>query len=350
MRIEEIRRDIEEVDRSIIELLAKRLKLVEEIAKLKQAKNMSIVDDIREVELKLFWRKSASMYCIPLDLVDQMFSLILSYSKDVQLKSTVYNSCPTDRGGIAIVGYGKMAQALGTILIRGGYSVTVTGKDQGKANILAKTLGCKASSIGEAIQDNKYVVLALSMEAFKSGFIDGVVKHMSGKIVMDILSAKSWVFKYLERLSKDRQFHYVSTHPLFGPSTTAVGQKIVLMPSETGSEVLEEVVLLWRCVGLDTVIAEYEEHEKAMAIVQVLTHLLLTVFQLSAEELSKKLDVSYVKFSTPTFREITAVVLRLSGIRDTILEIQKNNIFTPLVYEVVLNVVNNLVAQLGGDR
>lgn len=351
MEINDIRKRIEDIDRHIVELLAERLKLSEEVAKIKLRRGVNIVDDAREVELRLLWRRFAVIYNIPLDFIEQIFSVVLNYSKNIQLKTLTDNICTRDKSisnSITIVGYGRMAQALGTLLAKY-YDVTITGRDLGKADALAKAIGCKANILKMALQEGRYIVLALSPEAFEDSFILRIAENVYEKIVMDILSAKGKLFKQLEELSRKYQFHYISTHPLFGPSTPAIGQKIVLTPSETGKDVIDEVTTLWRCAGLDVIIAELEEHEKAMAVVQVLTHLLLLIFEYSIEELSKKLNINYMKFSTPTFREIVTIMNRLNEIKDVVFEIQKNNAFSALVHKVFLDIVSKIVPQLG-DR
>lgn len=352
MELDEARKRIEDIDRRIVELLAERLRLAEEIAKTKLVKGLNIVDDAREVELRLMWRKLAAAYGVPLELIERVFDCVLSYSKEVQFRILDSRMCKPENsiGSVAILGYGRMAQALGKLLVRGGYSVVVTGRDVDRAKSLANTIGCGFGTVEEVLRGCRYVLLALSPKAFEEGFVDGIAKDLSGKVVMDILSAKGRIFRYLEELSKLRQFHYVSTHPLFGPSTPAQGQKIVLIPSETGTTVLNDVVKLWKCCGLDVVIASFEEHEKAMAIVQVLTHLVLLAFEHSANVLSEKLGVNHVRFSTPTFKEVMAIVTRLNEIRDVVIEIQKNNLFSPFVHKVLLDTLSNLVSSLGGDK
>lgn len=350
MSLEETRRRIEEIDKNIVELISKRLKLVEEIAKIKARGGLGIVDDMREVELKILWRRYATSYGVPLSLVERIFSVLLSYSKDIQFNVVTNRECYEHAkacGAIAIIGYGRMARALGMLLVNKGYEVIISGRDIGKAKALAKDVGCIASRLDDALRNSRYVLLTLSPRAFEERFIDKIAGELHEKIVMDILSAKGSIYKHLEELSKIHHFYYISVHPLFGPSTPAAGQKIVLIPSETGTEFVNEVVKLWKCASLDPLVTSFEEHEKAMSIVQVLTHLLILVFEASLNELSRKLSVDYIKFSTPTFKEFLAITFRLDEIRDVVLEIQKNNIFSPLVRETVLEIVKRVISQLG---
>lgn len=350
MSLGEVRKRIEDIDRHIVELVSERLKLAEEIAKIKIREGLSGVDDLREVELKVLWRKYAASHSIPLALAEQILSTLLSYSKDAQFKvlaNDVCNEYPRKCRAITIVGYDKMAQALGSLLVSKGYSVIVSSRDLDKAEALAKDIGSVASKLDNALVSSRYIVLALQPKEFEELFVNEIAKDLREKVVIDILLAKRGAYRRLEELSKTHQFHYVSAYPLFGPTTPAIGQKIVLIPSETGTMFIDEVVMLWRCAGLDTVVTSFEEHEKATAIVQVLTHLLILLFELSIDELSRKLNVNYVKFSTPTFKELLTTTVELSEMKDVMLELQRNNVFSSLVRKTVLEVLMKILSQLG---
>ncbi|MEM1541654.1 MAG: bifunctional chorismate mutase/prephenate dehydrogenase [Ignisphaera sp.] len=350
MDIAEIRKKIDDIDRQIIELLSRRLELVKSIAEHKRSYGLSINDEAREIDLSIKWRKLAATYGVPPDLVEQILEEILKHSKKLQLdviKSI--DGCRSVYGArVAIVGYGKMGKALGSQIIRRGFEVVITGRDIDKAKTVARELGCSAIELEKALTTCNHIILALSLQAYLDGFVDIIARHMSGKIVMDILSSKNLVYEYVEKLSHVYGFAYVSTHPLFGPSTSAYGQKIAVIPSGSGKDVLEDVVDFWRCVGLDPVVVSYEEHEKAMAVVQVLTHMLILLFQLGVEELSKELGIDPLKLSTPTFRELTAISIRLNEIKDVVYEIQKNNSFSPLVHEKIFVLFRKIVERLGG--
>lgn len=343
MDLTELRKQIDEVDQQIIELLAKRLLLVKNIAIIKQSSGLNINDGRREVELVVRWRKLAASYGLPLEFVEQILKTVLDFSKKIQLDASTLDYTYKDRNNVVIVGYGKMGKSLGAQILRSGFNVILTGRNIEKAENVAREINCKAMEIEEALPKADYIILALSLQAYSNKFVDTIAKFMSKKIVMDILSSKSWVYKHLEELSTLNKFFYISTHPLFGPFTPLLGQKIVIIPSSTGKEVLNDVINFWRCVGLDPVISSYEEHEKSMAVVQVLPHLQLIIFQLAVDELSRELDVDPMKFSTPTFKELTAICKRLSEIKDTIYEIQKNNIFSAFVHEKIDKLLHQVI-------
>lgn len=350
MDINEVRKQIDDVDEEIVKLIAKRISLIKTIAKIKASLNQSVADDSRDVELIVKWRKLSTLHGVPWELAEQILKEILVYSKKIQLNIIAENVCHSYREAVVVVGYGRMGKSLAIQMIRKGLEVVVAGRSDEKAEAMAKEVGCNAKPLDEAVSMGRYIILAVPPQAYEEKFVESIAEKLGEKIVMDILSSKSWIYSYLEELSLKHRFYYVSTHPLFGPSTPAEGQKIIVIPSRTGRDVLAEVVNFWRCLELDPVIATYEEHEKAMAVVQVLTHLHILLFQLAVEELSKDLNIDPLKFSTPTFKEFTAIVKRLDEIKDVLYEIQRSNPFSPLVYDKVVKSIQYIRGKIYGVK
>ncbi|MEL9940693.1 MAG: bifunctional chorismate mutase/prephenate dehydrogenase [Ignisphaera sp.] len=324
-----LREEIDRIDDEIAELIGKRIELVKRIAELKRRRGVAITDIEREAEVILKWRKRLAKHGVPTDVATSIARDIIASSKVVEIKAMVVNP-PKDRG-ICIVGYGAMAKTLVLSFKNEGYRITITGRDVEKATAVGRELGVDAKPIHSALDCCSISILALSMDAFTSGFIDSIAGYMKGKIVMDILSSKQRVFKHLESLSKDIGFRYISTHPLFGPYSSPTGEKVVLIPSETGYSAIDEAMSLWLSIGVEPVVATLDEHEKAMAVVQTLTHFLLMAYSKAVEKLSKEMGVDVTRFATPTFRDVYAVVARLKKICNTVEEIQREN---PYAHEI----------------
>jgi 8-hydroxy-5-deazaflavin:NADPH oxidoreductase len=89
-------------------------------------------------------------------------------------------------GTITIIGTGNMARAIGTLAVAGGNTIEVMGRDQAKADDLAKALGGGATA-GEwgAVPAGDIVVTALLAE----GVVPVVVEYgdaLAGKVIVDI--------------------------------------------------------------------------------------------------------------------------------------------------------------------
>jgi len=89
-------------------------------------------------------------------------------------------------GSITIIGTGNMARTIGTLAIAGGNTVEVMGRDQGKADDLARALGggATAGSWG-AVPAGDIVITAL----LYTGVVPVVVEYgdaLAGKVIVDI--------------------------------------------------------------------------------------------------------------------------------------------------------------------
>ncbi len=96
---------------------------------------------------------------------------------------------------VTITGTGNMARAIGTRLVKGGHTVTITGRDSVEAAELAKELsgaavkGATAKSVlFDAPLKDEVVVLALQYPATVS-IVEQYGNQLAGKIVVDIMNS-----------------------------------------------------------------------------------------------------------------------------------------------------------------
>lgn len=81
MNLEELRIQMDAINREIIELFAKRLKVAIEIAKIKKVENLPVYDPVREEKQKAMLREIAEKTGISPEVIDEIFTLLVEYSK-----------------------------------------------------------------------------------------------------------------------------------------------------------------------------------------------------------------------------------------------------------------------------
>jgi chorismate mutase len=84
MKIEDLRNDIDRIDDTIIELLATRKAISQEIGKLKKKEGKSIVDDKREKEIIQRLKDKAKENDLDAQFVEEVYNIILSNSREAQ--------------------------------------------------------------------------------------------------------------------------------------------------------------------------------------------------------------------------------------------------------------------------
>lgn len=87
MCLNKFRKQIDCIDVELIDLLAKRLKVVEKLAKYKNANKCHLVDKKREKEVMDNVKKKASEYGLNAFFVEELFRLIMRNSIDIQDKN-----------------------------------------------------------------------------------------------------------------------------------------------------------------------------------------------------------------------------------------------------------------------
>ena len=340
--VEKLRKEIDEVDEEIVQLIHRRLEIAKKIGLAKRKIGAPIRDLAREIEVEDRWIKLSREKNIPEDLAREVARLLIRYSLAVQ------GTLITRSRRIALIGYGAMAKILGEIMKLAGHHVMIGGRDSIKARNLAEIIGCSYGEPKDIISEGDYVVLALSREAFSSGYVDDLAIHMRYKIVMDILSAKTEIYEKMVLSSKKHRFSYISTHPLFGPTSFPYGETIVLIPGNSAGEVLEEVVVFWSSIGLVPIVAGYDEHERAMAVVQVIPHLYMLALSEAIDMLSKRYGIEYRMFMTHNMKKIDEIIERIRHNIEVVREIQVHNKYASEAREAGVQKLVEIAGMFGG--
>ncbi len=93
----------------------------------------------------------------------------------------------TESAKIAIIGLGKIGQAIATNLVKGNHSVILASRDLEKAKTFSKTFGRlgTAKEISAAIREADIIVPALYFNSLKE-FFQAYSKELAGKIIVDV--------------------------------------------------------------------------------------------------------------------------------------------------------------------
>lgn len=334
--IEALRKEIDKIDEELIKLISSRFELVRKIGELKRERNLPLTDEERENKVRVKWLLLGKKYGLPESFIEAFLPLLFSYAKLLEINSS-------KKRRIVILGYGGMAKSFASLFKLSSQEVVITGRNLEKARKLADEFNFVTMDVMNAVKWGEFIIGTFPPSALFSDLSLKVYSNIKGKIFMDISSSKKSIFSFIEEKSLKEGFIYVSLHPLFGPYTYPVGEKIVIIPSRSSDDVtIQEIVKFFRDVGLSPIISTLEEHEKAMAIVQVLPHFYLLGLTQSIEKLSKELDVNFENYQTTNFREIYKVIKRISEIKDVILEIQYLNPYAEKAREVGVRELNNL--------
>jgi len=171
---------------------------------------------------------------------------------------------------LGLIGYGQFGR-LAAGLLAPMFDIVVFDTSADAADIVAQ--GLRAGSLADAAAC-QVVVVAVPVAAMPSVF-QAIAPHLKpGALVVDVGSVKAlpvkWMLEFLPA-----HVDIVATHPLFGPQSARTGlegQPLVICPVR--GERHQRIFQLAQEMGLAPTITTPEEHDKEMAYVQALTHLI----------------------------------------------------------------------------
>ena len=280
-----LRARIDAIDHELIELLARRMGVVSELSQVKRAEGLRVRDSARERVILDDRAEYGARHDLSRELIESIFRVIMQASREHQAELKVEVPIQVEPKTIAIIGgEGAMGRRLAEMFRGLGHQV------------LSADLGTALSAI-EAAQQADVTLIAVPIRA-TAQVIDAVGPHVPEHgLLMDVTSLKQ---APLAQMLRATRASVLGTHPMFGPGVhTLQGQRVVLCQGR-GSAWAEWAEQNLRACGLAVSHASAEEHDRAMAFVQVLTHFQTQVLGLTLARVGGKLEDS-LRFTSPAY-------------------------------------------------
>jgi len=193
---------------------------------------------------------------------------------------------------LGIIGSGAFGAFMAKHLVPH-FALSLYDTSPGKAARLAKKLGAKSLDLRQlALSD--IVVIAVPVQK-----IEGVLKQLApmlkpGTLVLDVASVKLKPIRQMKRILP-QSVDILGTHPLFGPQTGKNGIKglNIVLCDVRGKRAACVGLFLRKKLGLTVHQATPEVHDRELAYVQGLTHMLMKVVV--------ALDLPRFRFTTKTY-------------------------------------------------
>jgi chorismate mutase/prephenate dehydrogenase len=284
--LDALRARIDALDHDLLALLARRRALVADVAQWKRRHHYPIRDADRERAVLADRRARALALDLPTGEVDALFRLLLRASRDQQAVLRAEMPLEVDARQIVIVGgRGRMGRVLSAMFGDLGHGVHALDLDDAPEDRAARLVAADVVVIAVPIADTLSV-------------IDGVGPYVrEDGLLMDITSVKSApLARMLERTSAS----VIGTHPMFGPGVHSLqGQRVVLCAGrgDTWAAWVRQQLL---ASGLVLTECSAEQHDRLMAVVQVLTHFQTQVFGATLARLGLPLSES-LRVTSPAY-------------------------------------------------
>ena len=280
-----LRAMIDALDRDLLQVAARRMALVAEVAAYKRLHGLHVRDPQREREVIEDRVRRADELGLPRGEVESIFRLLLRASRDHQsaLRAEVAPDA-TSRTVAVIGGRGRIGQVLVRLFEDLGHSVIVADLDT-ELRPAEAAEAAEVTVVSVPIAVTEQVIRAVGPHVPEHG------------LLMDVTSIKA---SPVAAMLEATRASVVGTHPMFGPSVhTLQGQRVVVCRAR-GDAWADWVAQAFVARGLVVTETTPEQHDRAMSVVQVLTHFQTQVQGLTLARLGLPLDET-LRFTSPAY-------------------------------------------------
>lgn len=292
IRLAQLREGIDELDSQLVDILAKRAALTTQVGQVKAETGMPIVVPEREKALLAKRRAQAKDAGVPENLVEDLLRRIMRESYHTQ--NNRYRCINAAAKDIVIIGgSGALGSVFVSLFQRSGYQTAIIEKDDWER---APEIFANATLVIVAVPINLTEVVISQL---------GSLPHDC--ILADITSVKH---KPLEAMMAVHKGPVVGLHPMFGPDAPGMIKQVVVVCHGRQQQQYEWLIEQMKTWGATICESSAQEHDKAMAFIQVMRH--FNTFVYGAHLAGEDPDIGLLtQFSSPIYRLELVMVGRL---------------------------------------
>lgn len=292
-KLERLRARLSELDRRILDVVAERQAVVEEIGAVKRDSGAATRDFVREKQVLDAARASAGELGIPGALAERLMELLIRSSLTRQERARVHAE-GKGRGRCALVigGAGQMGRWFVDFLDSQGFDVTV-------ADPAGAVEGYPHFADWKETEDEFDVTVVAAPIGVSARILAEIADIGRSGLIFDIGSLKSPLDDALRRLAASGA-KVTSVHPMFGPETELLSGRHVLFLEVGVPEATAEARQLFASTMAQQIEMDLEHHDRLIAYVLGLSHALniafFTALAKSGEKVPRLAELSSTTF------------------------------------------------------
>ncbi len=295
VELNELRDQIDAVDKQMVELLARRLELVEKVGEVKSQHGLPIYAPDREAAMLASRREEAEKQGVPPQLIEDILRRTMRESYASEKDSGFKCLNPELRSVVIIGGNGQLGGLFGRMFKLSGYDVKVLGsQDWNRAD--------------EMLQGAGLVVVTVPIHK-TLGVIEKLNNLPEDCILCDLTSIKSKPLKAMLAVHKGP---VVGLHPMFGPDVSSLAKQVIVHCDGRGKEHYEWLLKQFSIWGASLCNIEAEEHDHGMTLIQALRHFTSFAYGYHLSKVKPNI-AQLLQLSSPIYRLELAMVGRLFG-------------------------------------
>ncbi|OTA17972.1 isochorismate pyruvate-lyase [Xenorhabdus vietnamensis] len=291
--LSQLRAQIDEVDKTLLSLLAKRMNLVAQVGEVKSQLGFPIYAPEREAAMLASRRQEAENMGIPPDLIEDILRRIMRESY-VSENNKGFKKLGTHLGPVVIVGgSGKMGKLFSRFLALSGYEVRVLETDDW-------------DNVEHILAGAGMVIVSVPIH-----LTDKIIRRLPPLpeqcILVDLASIKQ---RPLNAMLDVHQGPVLGLHPMFGPDVGSFAKQVVVYCDGRYPEAYQwflEQISVW---GAKLHQINADKHDKNMGFIQALRH--FTTFSYGRHLAKENIDLQQLlSLSSPIYRLELVMVGRL---------------------------------------
>ncbi|WP_136486296.1 bifunctional chorismate mutase/prephenate dehydrogenase [Vibrio sp. H11] len=295
VELNELRDQIDAVDKQMVELLARRLALVEKVGEVKSQHGLPIYAPDREAAMLASRREEAERKGVPPQLIEDILRRTMRESYASEKDSGFKCLNPELRSVVIIGGHGQLGGLFARMFKLSGYPVKILGsKDWERAD--------------EMLSDAGMVVVTVPIH-LTLGVIEKLNTLPADCILCDLTSVKS---KPLKAMLAAHQGPVVGLHPMFGPDVPSLAKQVIVYCDGRGEEHYQWLLKQFSIWGASLCQIDAAEHDHGMTLIQALRHFTSFAYGLHLSKVNPNL-AQLLQLSSPIYRLELAMVGRLFG-------------------------------------
>ncbi len=332
--LEELRQRMRDLDGEILRLVAARMEAARQVGELKKAAGVPLRDyDVERQVLALAAAQAGALGLAP-HLARSLMQLLIAESREEQERQT-YSSYSGEAERILIVGgRGKMGRWLGAFFRNQGHEVLVYDLSDPHSG------GESVPTLEAGLARASCTAVSTSLEAVPA-VIDEIAWRHYGGVVFDIASLKGHLKPALDR-ARAAGVRVTSIHPMFGPSARTLSDKVICVCDCGDPHATSVVEGFFRETAASLVRLSLEEHDRLVAYVLGLSHLINLLFVRVLNGSGDGPEVLRRVGSTTFLAQLATSATVIRENPELYFAIQRLNPFTPGLYRALTEALQEL--------
>jgi len=265
MDLTDLRDRLSRIDAELLELVAERQRLSQDIARVKRETGRPTRDFARERDVLLQAREAAVRLGVSPQVAEQMLRLLIRSSLTTQEQALVAaQGLGTGKRALIIGGAGKMGRWFADYLASQGFAVEVADPS-GMETGYPQRLDWRDGAL-----DQDLVVVATPLGITREVLLELAARKPSG-LVFDIGSLKTPLRAGIEALVA-AGVRTASIHPMFGPDTELLSGRHVIHLDLGDAAAVREGQELFGSTMAEQVVTTLDDHDRLIAYILGLSH------------------------------------------------------------------------------